>query len=62
MSIDLVEFYTGEEKKRIPNITLKETMENKKWFLIGINAADENKKTNKMKFPSLKNIRLRYLV
>ena len=48
MAIDFNKFYTSDKEKRIPEYILNESIENKKWFLIGFYAADGNRK-NKQK-------------
>ena len=46
------EFYTFEKEKRIPDYILNESLENRKWFLIGFYATDGHR-LNKQKIISL---------
>ena len=48
MALEFNEFYTNEKKKRIPDYIFNESIENRKWFLIGFYAADGSR-LNKQK-------------
>ena len=48
LALEFDKFYTKDKEKRIPYNILNETLENKKWFLIGFYSADGNRK-NKQK-------------
>ena len=48
LALEFDKFYTEDKEKRIPCNILNETIENKKWFLIGFYSADGNRK-NKQK-------------
>ena len=48
MAIEFNNFYTKYKEKRIPDYILNESIENRKWFLIGFYSADGSK-TNKQK-------------
>ena len=45
MALEFEDFYTKEKEKRIPSYILNETLENRKWFLIGFYTADGNSKS-----------------
>ena len=51
-ALEFDEFYTVEKEKRIPDYILNESIENRKWFLIGFYAADGHR-LNKQKNISL---------
>ena len=57
LALEFDKFYTKDKEKRIPYNILNETIENRKWFLIGLYAADGNCKNKQKRFPSLKNIK-----
>ena len=48
LALEFDKFYTKDKEKRIPCNILNETVENKKWLLIGFYSADGNQK-NKQK-------------
>ena len=50
MALEFEDFYTKDKEKRIPSYILNETLENRKWFLIGFYAADGNKKRKTISF------------
>ena len=52
MALEFEAFYTEEKEKRIPPYILNETLESRKWFLIGFYAADGYRKKNKHKYLS----------
>ena len=52
LAIEFNKFYTKDKEKRIPCDILNETVENKKWFLIGFYSADGNRKKKEYFFLS----------
>ena len=48
IALEFKNFYTKKKEKRIPCEILNETVENRKWFLIGFYAVDRNRR-NKQK-------------
>ena len=51
LALQFESFYTKDKEKRTPCNILNETIENRKWFLIGFYAADGNRR-NKQKITS----------
>ena len=50
IAFDFANFYTKEKEKRIPTEILNESLGIRKWFFIGIYAADGHRKVNLKKF------------